>query len=292
MNTQKLGISVGNYFQQPPEEMVRVIKDIGFHAVSPIWDRDGIWKETIHNARKNGLIVQSLHAPYKKSMHMWNQNSDLAAAALAEFSESMRECAALSVPILVVHGWGGLDFASGHISIGLRNFSILAEQAAKLDIQIAFENLEGEPFLYALMDHFQDAAHIGFCWDSGHEHCYNHDRNLLADFGSRLLVTHLNDNPGIQDPNGMISPKDDLHYLPLDGTVNWEEKTLQLQKARKQDILNFEVKQFSKVYQPQNKTYACWTFPEFLTEAYQRAKIIANMYMQRRDILCAADQYS
>ena len=278
MTTPKLGLCVGTYFCQAPEITIGQIADSGFHAVSPVWDPEGTWKEMVDTARSKNLFVQSVHAPHKKSMHMWNQSPALAAAALDEFLQSLRECSDRSVPILVIHGWGGLDYASGHFPTGLRNFSILAEEAAKLGVAIAFENLEGEQFLYALMDQFRDMPHIGFCWDSGHEHCYNHDKALLADFGDRLMVTHLNDNPGICDPNGMISSKDDLHYLPFDGTIHWEEKILQLRSAHRQDILNFEVKQFAKAYQLQNPTYSRWSFQEFLFAVHQRAERISNMY--------------
>ena len=74
---------------------------------------------------------------------------------------------------------------------------MIVDKAAEYGIQIAFENTEGQEFLFALMAHFKGNDTVGFCWDSGHEMCYNHSSNLLDELGDRLIVTHLNDNLGI-----------------------------------------------------------------------------------------------
>lgn len=279
MTTPKLGLCIGSYFKQPPEEVLGLIADTGFYAVSPVWSQDSLLQKTVASAKANGLHIQSIHAPHRHCADMWSTNQTRSAAALAEFFTALHDCANLSVPIMVVHSWGGFDFSEGHLETGLKNFSQLVTEAQNLGVQIAFENLQGEQFLYALMEHFKGSSHVGFCWDSGHEQCYSHGNSLLAEFGDRLIMTHLNDNLGVSSPDGIISSKDDLHYLPFDGTIDWNRKIRHLQTARRQDILNFEVKQFSKPYQKQNETYARQTFPEFLANIYQRAQIIASMYL-------------
>ena len=279
MNTPKLGLCIGNYFKQPPEEVIGLIADTGFDAVSPVWSQDGLLQKIVASAKARGLYVQSVHAPHRHCADLWSRDQTRSNAALAEFITVLQDCAALSVPILVVHSWGGFDFSEGHLETGLKNFSHLVAEAQKLGVQIAFENLQGEQYLYALMEHFKGSSYVGFCWDSGHEQCYSHGNSLLAEFGDRLIMTHLNDNLGVSSPDGIISSKDDLHYLPFDGTIDWNRKIRHLQTARRQDILNFEVKQFSKPYQKQNETYARQTFPEFLAKIYQRAQIIASMYL-------------
>ena len=54
------------------------------------------------------------------------------------------------------------------------------EKAKEYGIRIAFENTEGEEFLFALMEYFKDDAAVGFCWDSGHEMCYSYGKDLLS----------------------------------------------------------------------------------------------------------------
>jgi 2-dehydro-3-deoxygluconokinase len=94
--------------------------------------------------------------------------------------------------------------------------------ADRLGISIAFENLEGPEFLAALLRRYGDCGHVGYCWDSGHELCYAPGWDFLSHYGDRLLMTHLNDNLGISDPQGEINWLDDLHLLPYDGMIDWE----------------------------------------------------------------------
>lgn len=284
MHSPKLGISIGDYFRTPPEDTVDAIAEAGFDAVSPVWTWDDQLLKTVTAARDRCLYVQSVHAPSQQSANIWSTDQDSADAALTEFQTILRSCADMAVPTVVIHPWKGFDCSAWNREAGFVNIALLAEDAAKLGIRIAFENIQCEQILYALLDRFRNDPHIGFCWDPGHEHCYCPGRALLADLGDQLIMTHLNDNIGISATDGTITSIDDLHFLPFDGTVDWDEKIRQLQAARRQDILNFEVKQFSKPNQIQNEAYARWTFREYLAETYQRAQKIANMYTQRRDI--------
>ena len=83
--------------------------------------------------------------------------------------------------------------------------------AKERGVKVAFENTEGEEYLEALMDNFKDDDTVGFCWDTGHEMCYNHSQDMLAKYGDRLIATHINDNLGISDYDGKITWLDDLH---------------------------------------------------------------------------------
>jgi len=285
MHPPKLGISIGDYFRVSPEETVDPIAEAGFDAISPVWTWDEQLQKIITAARVRGLYVQSVHAPSQQSANIWSTDPNLAKPALAEFQTILHRCADLDVPTVVIHPWRGFDCTAWNREAGLANISLLGDEAAKLGIRIAFENIQCEQILYALIAFFRDNPHIGFCWDSGHENCYCRDRSLLTDLGDRLIMTHLNDNPGISASDGTITSLDDLHFLPFDGTVHWEEKIRQLQAARRQEILNFEVKQFSKPNQIQNEAYARWTLSEYLAQAYQRACKIADMYTKRRNDL-------
>lgn len=286
MNKQLLGICAGDFFKVPLCEALPQIRQIGFDAISPVWNKDAaILKQTVQDARSLGLIVQSIHAPHRGSGDLWNSNPDVSESSLQQLLQSVKDCAEMCVPILVVHTWNGFDFSQGHLPSGLKNFSLLVEAAHRHGVRIAFENLQGEQYLYALMEHFQDAEHVGFCWDSGHQLCYAPHTPFLRDFGNRLFMTHLNSNPGISDPDGSITAQDDVHYLPFDGAICWDTLMSQLCAARPQEILSFEVKQISKDYQPQNQAYLQQSFEEYLTNAYQQARILANRYITGRNTL-------
>lgn len=118
---------------------------------------------------------------------------------------------------------------------------------------------------------------VGFCWDTGHEMCYNHSQNLLDYYGDRLLCTHLNDNLGIRDYNGNITWIDDLHLLPFDGIADWENIVYQLNKWNFNEILTFELNTNSKPDRHENDQYTQMPFELYLTEAYKRSCRVATM---------------
>lgn len=277
---QKIGISVGKYFTLPPEETIKQIAEAHFDAISPVWTQDSIMTDNVTAARNCGLYIQSLHAPTKQTANMWSEDPEIARFALNEFLGALEDCSKLEIPIFVVHSWATFDFSKDPHEKGLHNFERLVDKATEYGIQIAFENLEGEKYLYALMDYFRDNPTVGYCWDSGHELCYNHSMPLLSDFGDRLIMTHINDNLGARNFDGTIASRDDLHLLPYDGAADWDRNIRLLRQARKMDILNFEVKPVSWPNQHENDIYAQMPLPMYLAEAYKRAAKIAYRYTQ------------
>ena len=137
---------------------------------------------------------------------------------------------------------------------------------------------EGEEYLFALMEHFKNTDTVGFCWDSGHEMCYNHSQDLLSKLGDRLIMTHINDNLGISRFDGKTFWTDDLHLLPFDGIADWDYNVDRLKKSRPLEILNFELNIKSKPNRHENDIYAQMDIEQYFTEAYKRACKIAYKY--------------
>ena len=104
-------------------------------------------------------------------------------------------------------------------------------------MKIAFENTEGEEYLTALMNAFKNDPSVGFCWDTGHEMCYNHSKDMLSLYGDKLICTHLNDNLGIRNYEGKITYLDDLHLLPFDGIADWDNLAARLKAHNYHDTL-------------------------------------------------------
>ena len=128
------------------------------------------------------------------------------------------------------------------------------------------------------MDRYRDCGFVGLCWDSGHERCYTPSWDFLAAYGDRLLMTHLNDNLGITDPNGILRGTDDLHLLPYDGTADWNNCINRLKTARPQEILNIEFKIRPKGDRCTTDLYSKLPLEQYLTAAYARASRVAAMY--------------
>jgi len=275
---QKIGLSLGNNYDLPTHQVIGLLAETGFDAVSPVWDREVDMAAIAAQARQCGLEIQSIHAPTDRIPDLWSADGERSSAAQAQLLEVLDACRDLGVPVLVVHAWDGFDYTLGSIPQGLESYSLLAERAKALGIRLAIENLEGEQFLFALMAHFEGNDTVGYCWDSGHELCYNQPHDLLGMFGDRLFMTHINDNLGVSRFDGRIWWTDDLHLLPYDGIADWDRNILRLRAARKQDILNFEVKPFSQKGRHEGDGYAEMPLALYLAEAYKRACRIAYRY--------------
>lgn len=272
---QKIGISLGNHYSVPTPALVKIVKAVGYDAISPEWEPGADLDSIISTARECSLEIQSLHAPFGGSAQMWSTDKAAAAAALNELMQSLDDCHKYDIPILVVHTWIGFGDIPTPTEDGFANFGKLIEQASQYGIKIAFENTEGGEHLFALMEHFKDNETVGFCWDSGHEMCYNHSKDLLGLYGDRLIMTHLNDNLGISRFDGETFWTDDLHLLPYDGIADWGYNIDRLKKSNPLECINFELVKTSKPNRYDNACYEKMTYEEYFAESYKRACRIA-----------------
>jgi len=274
---QKIGISIDNTYNNI-SEVLQTLKQIGFDAVSPGYTDNESLSETIRAARECGLFIQSLHAPFGKAAGMWSRDETVFGPALEEQKKALTVCAKEKIPVMVVHTWIGFTYTFDASDLHFDNFDILVAEAEKHGIKIAFENTEGEEYLFALMEHYKNCSTVGFCWDSGHEMCYNHSEDLLARFGDRLIMTHLNDNLGLRDPGGVPSGNDDLHFLPYDGNICWEKAIARLQTLPRQTVLNFELKKRAVSTAPGDLIYHNLSTEEYFRLAGLHARRIADLY--------------
>ena len=274
-----IGISISRkYAAASLLEVLPLVKEAGFAAVSPLWGTAVDMPAVCATARQLGLALQSMHAPFGKCDTLWSDDPEFSQRAMAVTMAALDDCIACQVPVMVMHAWidNGLSFDLSRPYFG--NFDAIVEKATAGGVKIAFENTEGEEYLFALLAHYQDNPNVGFCWDSGHEKCYNHDMDLLAKFGDRLLVTHLNDNLGISDPGGEITYLDDLHLLPYDGVIDWQRTAQRLKSCAPLPYLNFELSLVSKPGRNENDGYAQMPLGDYFRLAWQRAKKVMEGY--------------
>lgn len=275
---QKIGISVSGNGEKA-KLLLPMLKQIGFDAVSPEWcDIDNLRQFTAE-ANECGLHVQSLHSPYSGAAKMWSADFEERDREAAPVMESLEGCAICGIKTLVVHCWIGFDYRFDTSGLSYEAYDKLVERANQLGVNIAFENTEGEEYLYELLSRYKSKENVGFCWDSGHEMCYNHSNDLLALYGDRLFMTHINDNLGISRYDGNTFWTDDLHLLPFDGVCDWESAVQRLSGAKKQEYINFELGRSSKPDRHENDRYTKMSDIEYYTDAYVRAcKIAYKIY--------------
>lgn len=274
----KLCLGTNEYFETDIKEQIKLFADAGFDAFFVNWCQNIEIKEIKKYADERGMIFQSIHAPFGKAADMW-KSDEKADIAVKELLECLKDCAQNHVPIMVCHAFVGFE-DHDPTSEGIENYRKVVEAAKTLGVKIAFENTEGEEYLAALMDAFKGYDNVGFCWDTGHEMCYNHGKDMMNLYGERLLCTHLNDNLGIKDYNGKITWIDDLHLLPFDGIADWNNIAHRLNKYGYNDILTFELVRTSKPNRHENDSYSKMSVEEYVCEAYKRACRLATIKLR------------
>jgi len=270
----KLCLGLSSQFKLEYEDQIRLLHKTGFEGFFTNWDVD--FKACRKLADELGMVYQSVHAPYANSANMWKNNHE-AEEAVNELLKYLEETAKINVPIMVVHTYIGFGPNDGPNEYGIKNYGKIVDRAKELGVKIAFENTEGDEYLAALMDAFKERDNVGFCWDTGHEQCYNRGNDMMALYGDRLIATHFNDNLGIRDFNGEITWIDDLHLLPFDGITDWQSVANRLNKYNYNGILTFELNTLSKPDRHENDKYNNMKIEEYIAEVYIRACRLANL---------------
>lgn len=273
-----LGFSMQLKYDRPHIQVIELLRDAGFCAISPVWSPELPWEDLVAYTQKLGMTVQSVHTPHGGQPILWDPKDPRFAVTLKGFTDCIDTCAQFGIPIAVMHGWQGLQYVFPEEPLDFSAFDRIVDYAEERKVSIAFENLEGEEYLHALMTRYRHRPHIGYCWDSGHDHCYPHKLDFLETFGDRLIMTHIHDNFGTRDLGGVPTTLDDLHLLPYDGNICWESAIGRLKNLPKQEILNFELKKLCKSPAPGDRIYAELSTEEYFRLAAQRARRIAHLY--------------
>ncbi len=276
----KLCLGLSNALGLGEAEQIKLFASNGFEGFFADCSNDlAVCRKT---ADELGMIFQSVHAPFGRVAEMWRDGENGLSAA-KELCECVEKCAEFEVPIMVSHTYIGFDGADVPNETGLLNFEKVVEHAKKHGVKIAFENTEGEEFLAFLIKRFENCDSVGFCFDTGHEMCYNRSRDMTALYGSKLIATHLNDNLGIRNYDGKITWLDDLHLLPFDGIANWQNIAERLCKCGYDGILTFELNKNGKPGRHDNDIYAKLSAEEYVAQAYARACRFGSLFKAAHD---------
>ncbi len=281
---QKLGLGVLGLPGMTVEEEIRAIGKVGFDAFFTDWKPGDPVEEWAKVGRECGLLYQSIHAPFGRAADIWGTDEAKGEAAVQELCDCLDACRTAGVPIMIAHAFiGFMDHTP--TEIGLDRFARVVDHAEACGVKIALENTEGIEYLTALLCRFAHSDWVGFCWDSGHEMCYNYSEDLLSRWGDRLLATHVNDNLGIRDYAGQITWIDDLHLLPFDGIGDFTQMMDRLALANCPDVLTFELSIRSKPDRIENAPYEQMSPMDYLTACYIRACRVGALLIAARERL-------
>ena len=279
---QKLCLAINEQFGVDEERQIELIRAAGFDGFFCMY-ADGKNLGAVRRVADNcGAYFQSVHAPFVSMRKLWYPD-DGTTAAVDELLRCIRDTANVGVSTVVAHAFIGFEYHTP-TQQGLDNVRLLVDEAKRCGVRLAFENTEGEEYIAAIMQAFADQPHVGFCWDTGHEMCYNHSKDMLALYGDRLFCTHINDNLGVSDFCGNTTWLDDLHLLPYDGIADWSAVAKRLVDSCYNGDLTFELNTRSKPNRHDNDKYAKLPLTDYLAEAYARACRFATEVQKARSM--------
>lgn len=285
MSKQQLALLAGESFGLPVEQVLPKIRQAGFDAFFAVWKDASIMDAWAAEAKASGLAIQSMHAPFRQAAVLWEGPAEQAQVGVQQLLDCIDSCAKHEVPVMVAHTYIGFADKPHIITDeGLERYYRLLRAAEGTGVTVAFENTEGEEFLDALFAHFGTHPNIGFCWDSGHERCYNRSRDLLGQYAKHVCATHLNDNLGISDANGVICSLDDLHLIPFDGDTDWSQAMTRLAATGFDGPLTFELKRRARPGRHEADRYMRISLEDYLADCYRGACRVAALYEQAKSV--------
>lgn len=263
---QQLGVVANCLADKSELEALDLIRSAGFEAVFSESNDPAEVLALREKCDRLGLSLDFLHAPFSGINNFWLPG--LAYRPLRRGIESsIDSAAAAGVPLVVCHvssGWWPPEISD----VGLARFDALVEYALDRGVKIAFENLRKVGNLAAIMDRYEKIPEVGFCYDTGHEHCYTRTVRYMDLYADRLFCTHIHDNHG-REKNDWGDP--DEHLLPFDGTIDYADMMRRLREAEFTGTLMLEI------YDSRRPEYREMGNEAFLKTAFERIERISKL---------------
>lgn len=216
---KKIGIYYWFGFEIKPCDRIKIISDVGFSCLSvwgdsnfsyPSEKRDEIeWNRLPEYASEAGIEIENVHIPFYNSHSVW-QEREAFDIYLKEIKNSVDYCHRHQIPTGVLHIPKILS--DDMAEIGIERVKEIISYAEDKDVNIALENLRNSKALELIFSHVSSEK-LGFCYDSGHQRCWETNTDFLGLYKDKLMAVHLDDNNG----------SNDKHDIPFDGRCRWKE---------------------------------------------------------------------
>jgi sugar phosphate isomerase/epimerase len=270
----RLGLATMASCPESTEEQIRIFHKVGWQGFFTDWEIEKT-ADIARLARELNMEYQSIHSPFYEMNLVWREGED-GDRVTNMLIDCINDCAQNEIPVMVIHPYIGFDFENYiPTAIGIERFGKMIRYAEECGVKLGFENIEGEPFLEAIMTEFHNSPALGFCLDTGHEQCYNRGKDMLALYGDKLCHTHFNDNLGSLGKD--ITWLDDLHYTMGDGIVDWKNVMTRIRKTGYSGIIMCELTRLGREGHPPYERYSKMTTEEFARFALERAQMVVRM---------------
>ena len=251
------------------EILMEKIAEAGFDGLFTHWEAGYPIEKWAKKIKELGLYYQSLHAPAHDLDAIWlKEENEKGEGILSQLLSCLEDCARFEVPLMVMHVSSSFE-SPAPTDEGAARYEKLLTRGDELGVKVAFENLQGEEQLFRCME-MTGHKSLAFCWDSGHQNCYNFNTDMLGKFGKYLCGVHLNDNVGCT--GGFLTSQDDAHMIPGDGLIDWHEAMKNLKATGYTGPLTFEIKKKNKRGRHTQDRYLPMGPEEFMGEIMHSAQ--------------------
>ena len=194
-------------------QTIHAIKNAGFNKVFVQWyDKDWEYsqEEQVKLCKELGLDIIFAHLGYQNINEIWKEQKE-GEELVERYKNDIKNCKQNGIPMVIMHLTSGKN-PPMYNEIGLKRIKKIIQYDKENDIKVAFENTKIPGYLEYVLENIQD-ENVGICFDAGHYHVHFDDQFNFEFFKNKIFAVHLHDN----------DKSDDLHLLPFDGTINWED---------------------------------------------------------------------
>ena len=201
------------------EQRVKLISESGFDCVITSQDerfekQNGDINFQVNLFKENGLNLSSLHNQYITSElpNFWLEN-EIGEKLEKNLIKDLETAKQYGFKCVVVHMIGTYN------KVGEERLKRVLKKCEELNVPIAIENIDHQHPFIDIFENFS-SPYLKFCYDSGHNNCFDKEFNYLEKYGDKLICLHLHDNDGTADQ----------HTLARFGTIDWETLAKRLAK--------------------------------------------------------------
>ncbi len=223
----KKNISFHYGFESNYRDRVDLLKEVGFDGVMAMYEYTPDFYDAMEYAQKSGLNVESIHLPFRDIVNdLWlpGEGGEQYTNLMIKGGKYAKE---IGVQKLTLH-LSSSPTPPPMSEIGFERLNKIADFYQENGLILCIENLRRIDYFRAVVDGIPS---VKVCYDAGHHNIYYPSDFDINEYIDRVAVIHLHDNFG---------EKDD-HYLPFEGTVNWEKVCARIAKMTLNPELTLEV---------------------------------------------------
>jgi len=241
------------------DETIKAIKKAGFQNVFVQWYNEE-WKPTqeeqVKYCKELGLNILFVHLGYQNINAIWEEGTE-GERLVERYQKDIQNCWENKIPMVVMHLTSKRE-APMYNELGLNRIRKIVAYAKEHNIKVAFENTKIKGYLEYVLGNIKE-ENVGICFDAGHNHVHFNDDFDFNFFKNRIFAVHLHDN----------DKTDDLHLLPFDGTIDWQEI---MKKLRESNYLGPITMELCYRYD-----YMKMSLDEFYKIGYERGERLAQI---------------